>query len=158
VKPVPITILSLYGLGRLPFSASLASLVAVLLYAVVHVAFKPAPAVAISIDAIETIAIALVAIGPLRRFEVMSATDPPGFVFDEFVGMGACLMLTQTSAVAPITVLFVAFRVLDIVKPEPFGWVDRNIGGRYGFIIDDVVIGVALAACYWIYAALRLPL
>lgn len=50
---------------------------------------------------------------------------------------------------------FVAFRVFDIAKPGPVGWADRELGGGWGVMVDDVVAG-ALAAL--VLAALMLAL
>jgi phosphatidylglycerophosphatase A len=41
---------------------------------------------------------------------------------------------------------FVLFRLFDIFKPWPISWLDKNIGGGLGIMIDDVVAGLAAAA------------
>ncbi|MFX8708278.1 phosphatidylglycerophosphatase A, partial [Acinetobacter baumannii] len=42
------------------------------------------------------------------------------------------------------------FRVFDIWKPWPIGWLDRRVHGGFGIMLDDVLAGV--------YAALVLAL
>jgi phosphatidylglycerophosphatase A len=37
----------------------------------------------------------------------------------------------------------VLFRFFDIVKPWPISWIDKNVGGGFGIMVDDVVAGVA---------------
>jgi len=37
---------------------------------------------------------------------------------------------------------FLLFRVLDILKPFPIGYLDRKIPGGFGVVLDDVVAGV----------------
>jgi phosphatidylglycerophosphatase A len=37
---------------------------------------------------------------------------------------------------------FVVFRVLDIWKPGPVRWAERNFAGGAGVVLDDVVAGV----------------
>jgi phosphatidylglycerophosphatase A len=32
---------------------------------------------------------------------------------------------------------FVAFRLFDILKPWPIGWLDRHVGGGFGIMADD---------------------
>ena len=40
---------------------------------------------------------------------------------------------------------FLAFRLFDIAKPWPIGWLDKRVEGGLGIMIDDVVAG--LLAC-----------
>ena len=37
---------------------------------------------------------------------------------------------------------FVVFRALDIIKPPPIRWLDQNLPGGFGVVIDDVAAGV----------------
>ena len=41
---------------------------------------------------------------------------------------------------------FGLFRFFDIVKPWPISWVDKNMSGGLGIMLDDVFAGVAAAA------------
>jgi phosphatidylglycerophosphatase A len=34
------------------------------------------------------------------------------------------------------------FRVFDIIKPYPAGWIDRKVDGGYGIVLDDVAAGI----------------
>ncbi len=34
---------------------------------------------------------------------------------------------------------FLLFRIFDIWKPEPIGWIDRNVSGGFGVMLDDVI-------------------
>ena len=43
---------------------------------------------------------------------------------------------------------FVLFRALDIAKPGPIGWVDRQ-KGAVGVMGDDLVAGAAGAVIVW---------
>jgi phosphatidylglycerophosphatase A len=40
---------------------------------------------------------------------------------------------------------FVAFRVFDIIKPWPIGWLDRRVAGGLGIMVDDLLAGVYAA-------------
>lgn len=69
--------------------------------------------------------------------------DPSEVVIDEAIGLAlGFLCLPMTVPVWAPILLFVAFRVLDSLKPGPVGWCDRNIKGVQGVIIDDVVAGL----------------
>ena len=41
---------------------------------------------------------------------------------------------------------FGLFRFFDIVKPWPISWIDRNVSGGLGIMLDDIFAGVAAAA------------
>ena len=49
---------------------------------------------------------------------------------------------------------FGLFRLFDIAKPWPVGWVDRKIGGGWGVMADDVAAGLYAGALTWL--AIRL--
>ncbi|HLR87276.1 MAG TPA: phosphatidylglycerophosphatase A [Wenzhouxiangella sp.] len=67
--------------------------------------------------------------------------DHSGIVFDEFVGMWLVLAFVPASAVWWLAA-FAAFRLFDIVKPWPIGWLDRRIGGGLGVMLDDVLAAI----------------
>lgn len=66
--------------------------------------------------------------------------DAPAIVWDEFVGF----FITMAAAPAGwiwIAIGFALFRLFDILKPWPIGWLDRQVGGGLGIMIDDVLAG-----------------
>lgn len=67
--------------------------------------------------------------------------DHPGIVFDEFVGLWLSLALVPREW-PWLLAGFVVFRVVDIVKPWPISWCDRNVHGGLGIMLDDVLAGV----------------
>ena len=40
---------------------------------------------------------------------------------------------------------FFLFRMLDILKPGPIGWLDKNLKGGLGIMADDLAAGVVTA-------------
>lgn len=76
--------------------------------------------------------------------------DPSWVVIDEVAGMWMALLPVSAGAAladAPILALwpgwvvaFAAFRLLDIWKPGPIGWADRQAGAT-GVMLDDVIAG-----------------
>ena len=38
---------------------------------------------------------------------------------------------------------FAAFRLFDIWKPSTIGWIDRELKGGLGVMLDDVLAGIA---------------
>jgi phosphatidylglycerophosphatase A len=67
--------------------------------------------------------------------------DHSSIVIDEVAGILVAL------AFVPHTVLayfgaFVLFRLFDIWKPWPISWVDQNIKGGFGILLDDLIAGL----------------
>ena len=80
--------------------------------------------------------------------------DPPRVVVDEVVGQGLTLVIAPAD---PFLYLlgFLLFRLFDIVKPWPIGWVERKAGTVLGIMLDDVLAAVyAGAALFAITASL----
>lgn len=88
-----------------------------------------------------------------RASKALKVHDHPGIVWDEFVGLWITLWAVP---VEPLWILagFLMFRVFDIAKPWPIGWLDRHARGGFGIMIDDVVAGIL--ACITLHLALWL--
>ncbi len=68
--------------------------------------------------------------------------DTGRIVIDEVAGYLVTMTLVDRSQLVPLLVGFVVFRIFDIVKPPPIRWLDRNMPGGFGVVIDDVAAGV----------------
>lgn len=64
--------------------------------------------------------------------------DPGAVVVDEVVGQWLTLLIAPLTPLAYLLGLL-AFRLFDILKPWPIGWLDRQVPGALGVMIDDVV-------------------
>jgi phosphatidylglycerophosphatase A len=67
--------------------------------------------------------------------------DHPGIVWDEIAGF----WLAMTAV--PVTWYwmlagFVLFRLFDIWKPWPISWLDKEVEGGVGIMVDDLLAGV----------------
>jgi len=109
-----------------------------------------------------TVFVGLLAIGlwSVIVFEVMTGShDDQRVVIDEVMGqslaflplpwLAPTLFAPTTSAPVAFAVCalaFACFRLFDIWKPGPVGWIDRNIHTPLGTYLDDLVAGV-MAAC-----------
>ena len=67
--------------------------------------------------------------------------DHEGIVWDEMVGIWITFWLAPPGLIW-LLVGFVAFRVLDICKPWPIRWLDVNVRGGVGIMVDDVLAGI----------------
>ena len=87
--------------------------------------------------------------------------DPSWVVIDEVAGLWIALLplaLLPPGAewnLPSLALAFLAFRALDILKPGPVGWADRQEGAA-GIMADDVIAGL-LAAGLVRVAQMALP-
>ncbi len=79
-----------------------------------------------------------------RAALVVQQKDPGCIVWDEIVGMWCALLLVPLEPLW-LTLSFFLFRMLDILKPGPIGWLDKNLKGGLGIMADDLAAGVVTA-------------
>ncbi len=70
--------------------------------------------------------------------------DPGWVVIDEVAGQWLALLGLGAATLPGLAAAFVLFRLLDIWKPGPIGWADRQ-HGAFGIMIDDVFAGLIVA-------------
>jgi phosphatidylglycerophosphatase A len=75
-----------------------------------------------------------------RAETILGRKDPSEIVIDEFVGMLVAFLWIPMSWTS-IILVFLLFRVFDILKPFPAGRCERIEGG-FGVMADDVVAGI----------------
>lgn len=81
----------------------------------------------------------------INRIEASSGIhDAPEIVIDEVAGMWIAMVpyYFLPASPYPFVVAFILFRIFDILKPWPIGWLDQKVGGGFGVMIDDIVAGV----------------
>ncbi len=83
---------------------------------------------------------------------ILWESDPKCVVIDEVVGF-AITMLGIMPTWKSLAIGFILFRILDIFKPFPISWCDRNIKGGFGIMFDDVLAG--LLACLSLHLLAR---
>ena len=78
----------------------------------------------------------------------MGVEDPSEVVWDE---MAAMWLLLSFAPEGPWWGLacFLVFRVFDIAKPWPIGWVDEKVGGGLGIMLDDVLAAIMSCGLLW---------
>ncbi len=75
--------------------------------------------------------------------------DDGSIVLDEIIGQAIAVAFFPPSAINLI-IGFIFFRVLDIIKPGPIGWADRELPGAWGTLIDDLLAGMGAAVVVWL--------
>ena len=91
---------------------------------------------------------------------LLGVHDSPGIVFDEIVGYAVTAWpllpaLGQSSwpLWAGLSAAFVLFRIFDVLKPWPIRWLDQQVHGGFGIMVDDLLAGIMAAACLWLLIA-----
>lgn len=84
-----------------------------------------------------------------NSYEKFNTDDPQEIVIDEFVGQMLPLLsipIYETLHLMPkfyyCLAAFLLFRIFDILKPFPINYVDNNIQGAAGIMLDDVIAGI----------------
>lgn len=133
-------LLNLFGAGRIPFSASGASALALLVHWGLAFGLPGQPWVPwFLFGGVFGVTLLVTA-----RHRAYSRADPAEVVVDELLGMWLLLLVAGTPEIVPCLVLLALFRVLDLAKPPPFAWIDRRLDGPYAYLVDDLLIGLGL--------------
>ncbi len=100
-----------------------------------------------------TLAITIIGIFEINKYENTTGThDQQHIVIDEAAGMWLSLMIAHSTAITmtypyaeilAIIFSFATFRLFDIWKPSTIGWIDRELKGGMGVMLDDVLAGIA---------------
>jgi phosphatidylglycerophosphatase A len=100
-----------------------------------------------------TLAITVIGIFEVNKYEQATGIhDHQQIVIDEAAGMWLSLMIAYSTGTAmnypyaeilAIIFSFAAFRLFDIWKPSTIGWIDRELKGGLGVMLDDVLAGIA---------------
>jgi len=100
-----------------------------------------------------TLAITIIGIFEINKYEKTTGIhDHQQIVIDEAAGMWLSLMIAHSTAITmnypyaeilAIIFSFAAFRLFDIWKPSTIGWIDREVKGGMGVMLDDILAGIA---------------
>ena len=81
-------------------------------------------------------------------FDEFKSDDPQEIVIDEVVGqMLTLLAIPICETLYPLPMIyycicsFLLFRLFDVWKPFPINYIDENIQGAMGIMLDDILAG-----------------
>ena len=84
-----------------------------------------------------------------NSFHQFKSDDPQEIVIDEVVGQILVLLampiyeiLYPLPALYYYVLSFLLFRLFDVWRPFPIGYVDNNVKGAVGIMLDDIVASV----------------
>ena len=149
---------TLFGIGKLKkIPGSYASLATtIFLFILFHILnFSP------NIVLIGVIIVFLISLYAVNIFiKDMDNKDPKEVVIDEFIGQSIPICLyeiahegtKETNEVLTFYfIMFILFRIFDIVKPYPVSYYDKNFKNSFGVIMDDVCAGLYVVAVLVLY-------
>ena len=84
-----------------------------------------------------------------NSFDEFMSEDPQEIVIDEVIGqMLPLLAIPIYETLYPLPIMyycaaaFLLFRLFDVLKPYPINYVDNNIKGSLGIMLDDILASV----------------
>ena len=86
--------------------------------------------------------------------------DPKEVVIDEFIGQSIPICLYEIAhqeiretnqVLISYFIMFILFRIFDIIKPFPVSYYDKNFKNSFGVIMDDVCAGLYVVAVLVLY-------
>lgn len=75
----------------------------------------------------------------------MKVHDHSAIVWDEVAGMLVAFIAIPLTA-TNLLIGFLLFRALDIIKPWPINYLDKNLDGGIGIMADDILAGAITLA------------
>ena len=158
IKKINFLFVTLFGIGKISkIPGSIASLATtILLFILFHILKIPANFILLFVIIIFFISLYAVNI----FIKNLDNKDPKEVVIDEFIGQSIpiCLYeiahegIKETNQVLTFYfVMFILFRIFDIVKPYPVSYYDKNFKNSFGVIMDDVCAGLYVVAILVLY-------
>ena len=149
---------TLFGIGKIKkIPGSFASLATTLLLFFLFHVLNVLP----NIILISVIIIFLISLFAVNVFiKDLDNKDPEEVVIDEFIGQSIPICLyeiahegtKETNQVLTFYfIMFILFRIFDIVKPYPVSYYDKNFKNSFGVIMDDVCAGLYVVAVLVLY-------
>ena len=158
LKKINFLFVTLFGIGKISkIPGSIASLITtVFLFFLFHVVNISANIILVSIIVVFFVSLWSVSI----FIKALDNKDPNEVVIDEFIGQSIPICLyeiahegtKETSQVLTFYfIMFILFRIFDIVKPYPVSYYDKNFKNSFGVIMDDVCAGLYVVAVLVLY-------
>ena len=158
MKRINFLFVTLFGIGKLnKIPGSYASFfTTVFLFFLFHILYLSPNIILIAV-----IIIFLISLYAVKIFiKNLDNKDPKEVVIDEFIGQSIPICLYEIAhndlrelnqILTFYFIMFVLFRIFDIVKPYPASYYDKNFKNSFGVIMDDVCAGLYVVAVLVVY-------
>ena len=158
INKINFLFVTLFGIGKIKkIPGSVASLsTTIFLFFLLHMLKIPANFILVFVIIIFFISLYAVNI----FIKDLDNKDPKEVVIDEFIGQSIPICLyeiahegsKETSQVlTSYFIMFILFRIFDIVKPYPVSYYDKKFKNSFGVIMDDVCAGLYVVAVLVLY-------
>jgi phosphatidylglycerophosphatase A len=147
IKELNILMLTMMGVGNSKYApGTVASFVTCLIY-ICFFAFHVNENLLILVVSLITV-YSVYSIDVFKKS--FSEIDAKEIVIDEFIGQSIPVLTIYSFLeksniglfVLYTSIVFILFRIFDILKPYPINKIDQNIKNGLGIILDDVVAGI----------------
>ena len=158
VNKINFLFVTLFGIGKIKkIPGSFASLATtIFLFFLFHILnFSP------NIVLFSIIIIFFISLNAVSIFiKDLTNKDPKEVVIDEFIGQSIPICLYEIAYNMPketdqvltyYFIMFIVFRIFDIIKPYPVSYYDKNFKNSFGVIMDDVCAGLYVVAILVLY-------
>jgi|TARA_B100001971_G_C18088698_1_gene482289 phosphatidylglycerophosphatase A len=158
LKKINFLFVTLFGIGKIKkIPGSFASLATTLfLFFLFHI-LNTSP----NIVLFSVIIIFFVSLYSVNIFiEDLTNKDPKEVVIDEFIGQSIPICLYEIAHEGPketnqvltsYFIMFILFRIFDIIKPYPVSYYDKNFKNSFGVVMDDVCAGLYVVGVLVLY-------
>ena len=158
INKINFLFVTLFGIGKLKkIPGSYASLATTIFLFVLFHSLNFSP----NIVLIGIVIVFLISLYAVNIFiKDMDNKDPKEVVIDEFIGQSIPICLyeiahegtKETNEVLTFYfIMFILFRIFDIVKPYPVSYYDKNFKNSFGVIMDDVCAGLYVVLALVLY-------
>ena len=145
IKKFNLFFLTFFMIGKIKYApGTIASLMTCLLFLLLINIFN---IIAIFLITLIIFFYSFVAIS--NSFDVFDSDDPQEIVIDEVIGQVLPLLAIPIyETLYPLPTMyyciaaFLSFRLFDVWKPYPISYVDNNIKGSLGIMLDDILASV----------------
>ena len=158
INKVNFLFVTLFGIGKISkIPGSIASLVTTILLFVLFNIFYISP---------NTILVLIIVIFIVSLYSVnafiknLDNKDPKEIVIDELIGQSIPICLYEIAhegskvineVLVFYFIMFILFRIFDILKPYPVSYYDKKFKNSFGVIMDDVCAGLYVVAVFVLY-------
>lgn len=134
------------GTGFVPIAPGTAgAILALVIWVILYFALSPIGLLIANIALI--VSSLLIGVWTDNVMEKYWGEDPRAVVIDEFFGTwvatlaAVCVDGSAYQSISLATIGFILFRIIDITKPFGCRWIDKNIHGGWGCMLDDALAG-----------------
>ena len=149
IKTLNTLFVTMFGLGKIPkIPGTFGSLATtIILYILFHVFNLSSNLILICLLVIFIFSFLAIA----NHIKDVENKDPKEVVIDEFIGQSIPICLYEISHGTEksfedsfyfYVIMFMTFRVFDIIKPFPVSYFDKNFKNSFGVIMDDIIAGL----------------